>query len=74
VPNVESRCNQLKLGHPLGVLAARYFPQVANPLGIPALAVGVILFLIAAKGLFRPSNEAANSVQLVSSGQLVSNP
>jgi hypothetical protein len=41
----------------LGVLAVRYFPQVANPLGIPALLVGMLLLLIAAKGLFRSPKE-----------------
>jgi ABC-type spermidine/putrescine transport system permease subunit I len=48
------------IGFGLGVLAVRYFPQVANPLGIPALIAGMILFLIAAKGFFRSSKETAN--------------
>ena len=47
------------IGFGLGVLATRYFPQVAEVLGIPALVVGGILFLIAAKGLFRPAKETA---------------
>jgi len=42
-------------GFGLGVLAVRYFPQIANPLGTPALFVGVILVVIAARGLFRPA-------------------
>jgi len=48
------------VGFGLGVLAARYFPQVADALGIPALVVGMILFLTAAKGLFRPSKDTVN--------------
>jgi hypothetical protein len=37
----------------LGVLAVRYYPQFAKPLGLPALAVGLVLLLVAGKGLFR---------------------
>jgi H+/gluconate symporter-like permease len=44
----------------LGVLAARFFPQVANPLGIPALAVGMVLLVIGAKGLFRSPRQNAD--------------
>jgi len=51
---------RMLIGFGLGVLAVRYFPQVANALGIPALIAGMILFLIAAKGFFRPSKETAN--------------
>jgi len=47
------------IGFGLGVLATRYFPQVADTLGIPSLVVGGILFLIAAKGLFRTAKETA---------------
>jgi NADH:ubiquinone oxidoreductase subunit 6 (subunit J) len=47
------------IGFGLGVLATRYFPQVAEMLGIPALVIGGILFLIAAKGLFRTAKEPA---------------
>ena len=47
-------------GFGLGVLAVRYFPQVANPLGIPALLVGMLLLLIAAKGLFRSQKQTAH--------------
>jgi hypothetical protein len=36
-----------------GVLAVRYFPEIAAPLGLSALIVGVALFLIAGKGLLR---------------------
>jgi len=44
----------------LGVLAVRYFPQVASTLGISALVLGGILFIIAAKGLVRAPKESAN--------------
>jgi hypothetical protein len=37
----------------VGVLAVRYFPGIAPSLGVPALAVGVIVLLVAAKGLAR---------------------
>ena len=47
-------------GFGFGVLAVRYFPQVANPLGIPALVVGTLLLLIAAKGLFRSQKQTAH--------------
>jgi hypothetical protein len=40
-------------GFGFGVLAVRYIPQIANPLGVPALLLGLALLLIAAKGLFR---------------------
>lgn len=39
------------VGFGLGVLGARYFPEIAGPLGYPALVVGLLLFLVAAKGL-----------------------
>ncbi|HWX22400.1 MAG TPA: hypothetical protein VN578_21065, partial [Candidatus Binatia bacterium] len=37
----------------LGVLVMQYFPQVAGSLGIPALVLGVVLLVFAAKGLAR---------------------
>ena len=46
-------------GFGFGILAVRYFPQVAYPLGFPALVLGLILLVIAAKGLFR-SIEGSN--------------
>lgn len=46
-------------GFGLGVLAVRYFPNVANPVGIPALLLGLLLLAIGAKGLFRPTKETA---------------
>jgi hypothetical protein len=39
----------------LGVLAIRYFPEIAEPMGVPAVAVGLVALLIAAKGMFRQS-------------------
>jgi hypothetical protein len=42
-------------GFGLGVLAVHYFPQAANPLGIPALLLGLMLVVVAAKGMFRPT-------------------
>ena len=44
------------IGFALGVLSTRYFPRIAEPLGIPAVVVGFALFLFAAKGLLRTSN------------------
>jgi len=37
----------------VGVLSVRYFPEIATPLGIPAIAAGILLLAVAAKGLFR---------------------
>jgi hypothetical protein len=37
----------------LGVLAMQYLPQVSGLLGIPALVLGLVLLLFAAKGLTR---------------------
>jgi hypothetical protein len=39
----------------LGVLAIRYFPEIVEPMGIPAIVIGLIVLLIAAKGLLRKS-------------------
>jgi hypothetical protein len=46
-------------GFGLGILAVRFFPQAASPLGIPALFLGLFLMATAAKGLFRPAKETA---------------
>jgi hypothetical protein len=35
------------VGFGLGVLGTRYFPEIAGPLGLPALVVGLLLFLVA---------------------------
>ena len=43
------------VGFGLGVLAVQYFPRAAAALGVPALGLGGVLFIAAAKGLFRPS-------------------
>jgi hypothetical protein len=42
-------------GFGLGILAVSYFPQFFTPLGFPVLLLGMILLVIAAKGLFRPA-------------------
>jgi hypothetical protein len=36
-----------------GILSVRYLPQIAEPLGIPAVVLGLLLLVVAAKGLFR---------------------
>jgi hypothetical protein len=47
-------------GFGIGVLACRYLPQVAKPLGMPALVLGVVLFLVASRGLSRTTKEASD--------------
>ena len=37
----------------VGVLSVRYYPQIADPLGLPTIVVGLLLLLVAAKGMFR---------------------
>jgi len=39
----------------IGILCARYYPQVAESLVFPTLVIGIVLLAIAAKGLFRRS-------------------
>jgi hypothetical protein len=41
------------LGFALGVFAVVYFPRIAINLAWPALILGALLFVVAAKGLFR---------------------
>ena len=41
------------LGFAIGVLAMTYFPTFTSVLVWPALVVGLVLFLLAAKGLLR---------------------
>jgi len=41
------------LGFALGVFAVVYFPRIAIHLAWPALILGALLFVVAAKGLFR---------------------
>ena len=41
------------IGFGFGVLAVQYFPQVARDLGVPAIGLGALLFIVAAIGLFR---------------------
>ena len=44
------------LGFGIGVLSQQYFPRIVRTLGFPASLVGLLLFVIAAKGLWRPSS------------------
>ena len=37
----------------LGVLAMKYYPQIVASFGIPALVIGLVLLVFAAKGLAR---------------------
>jgi len=39
----------------VGILGMRYDLQIAGPPGLPALIVGLLLLIVAAKGLFRAS-------------------
>jgi len=40
-------------GFGLGILGTLYFPNFIGPLGLPALIIGLIILIIAAKGLRR---------------------
>ena len=44
----------------VGILAMTYFPDLATDLAWPSLVIGLVLFLVAARGLVRsqPSNPA----------------
>ena len=43
----------------LGVLAVKYFPAIASPLGMPSVVVGAVVLLFGAKGLARkPASNA----------------
>ena len=37
----------------VGVVSVRYYPQLVEPLGFPAIVLGLLLLFIAAKGMFR---------------------
>ena len=39
----------------VGVLSVRYYPQIAGPLGLPATVIGLLLLVVAGKGMFRRS-------------------
>lgn len=41
----------------VGVLARTYYPGVVGPLAWPAIGVGIILFVLAARGLVRKTGE-----------------
>lgn len=43
-------------GFGVGILFTQYYPQIAVPLGFPAVVVGLFLSVVAAKGLVRKSN------------------
>lgn len=47
------------IGFGIGVVGERYFPTIIEPLGIPAVIVGLVLFFVAAKGL-RRANPISN--------------
>ena len=44
------------IGFGVGILFTRYDPRIAMPLGVPAVVVGLLLFVVAAKGLVRRPN------------------
>nr|CAS02639.1 putative integron gene cassette protein [uncultured bacterium] len=41
------------IGFAVGVFAVAYFPRIATHLAWPALILGALLFMVAAKGLLR---------------------
>jgi len=41
------------IGFAVGVLAMTYFPSGTAPLAWPALVIGIVLFVLASRGLFR---------------------
>lgn len=41
------------IGFGAGILFTRYYPQIAAPLGVPAVVVGALVFVAATKGLAR---------------------
>jgi hypothetical protein len=45
--------SRVLIGFGVGVLSVRYYPRIAEPLGLPAIVVGLFLFVFAAKGMFR---------------------
>ncbi len=45
--------SRVLIGFGPGTLLTRYYPRIADPLGLPALVVGLLLFAFAAKGMFR---------------------
>jgi hypothetical protein len=42
----------------VGIISTWYFPQIANPLAVPMLITGAVLFLIASKGLIRAKSNS----------------
>jgi len=49
------------IGFALGVFAMMYFPSVASQLAWPVLFVGVILFVLATRGLFRGREKGSST-------------
>ena len=41
------------IGFALGIFAVMYFPRIATQLAWPALTLGAVLFVVAARGLLR---------------------
>lgn len=44
----------------LGALAMKYLPDIAGPISIPTLVIGIVLLLVAAKGFSRKQTPSAN--------------
>jgi ABC-type spermidine/putrescine transport system permease subunit I len=40
----------------MGILVTEYFLRVVAPIALPALAIGVILFAVAARGFWRQTS------------------
>jgi hypothetical protein len=45
--------SRVLVGFGLGVFAMKYVPDFAQPIAIPAIVIGVILFIFSARGLRR---------------------
>jgi len=43
------------VGFGVGVIATQYYPRIAGAIGLPALIAGLLLFLVAARGMRSPS-------------------
>lgn len=39
----------------VGIFAARYFPEVAGMLALPAVLAGVLCLVVASRGMLRPA-------------------
>jgi hypothetical protein len=47
---------RLLFGFGVGVVGAHDFPEIVGPLGFPALLVGLLLSVVAAKGFWRSNS------------------